>query len=281
MKKARAAVLLAVHSTIACGTPPRPADSPTSVVPSARAASTRASVPAAETCVPRVVTSGGALFGLEASERSKRVQAALALKYPEPVARPKGNAVPSYPDPTSKREFVFKLLPKRWGAEGPVPWEEVAIPSLQRFIDPVALYYTQLMTGELEYPWVSGLVVARQPGAQLELSFVPSPSFSSSTNVIEPLLLDACAGSLALRSQLTLALREMYALGGAQPGDSTTQDGSCTVADFYLYEGDVWRYLAIDFSISGRVRHVYAFNPKDDEDSLRRRNLCTNHAAEP
>src|SRR6478736_4889861 len=280
MKKARAAVLLAVHSTIACGTPPHPLSNPTSVVPSARVASTRASVPAAETCMPRAETSGGALFALEASERSKRVQAALTLKYPVPVAQPKGKAAPDYPDPTSKREFVFKLLPKRWGAEGPVPWEEVAMPSLQRFIGPIALYYTQLMTGELEYPWVSGLVVARQPEAQLELSFVPSPSFSGSTSVIEPLLLAACAGSPALRSQLTLALREMYALGGDQPGESTTQDGSCTVTDYHLYE-DVWRYLAIDFSVSGRVRHVYEFNPMNDEDSLRRRNLCTDHAAEP
>ncbi|HYQ45207.1 MAG TPA: hypothetical protein VER11_24640 [Polyangiaceae bacterium] len=282
MKWTRAALLLTAHAAVACAPPPSSIGKPPSVVvtPATRIVSQPVGVASAETCVPRVAANGGAFFALDASERSKRVQAALRLKYREPEQSGAKD------DPSERAEarpnfrFVFELLPKRWGAEGPVPWQEQTLPRLQRFTEPLALYATELWTGEFEYPWVSVLVVAREAQDQLELNVVMSPDFSGDTQVIESLLLDACAGSANLRSQLALAVRELYALGGAQPGEETTQDGSCTVTDFHLYQ-DVWRYLAIDFSSSGRVRHVYAFNPMDEEDSLRRRTLCTEHAAEP
>ena len=273
----RAALLMTAYAAVACASPPFSVGS----APSARVASKPISVAPTETCVPRVRANDGVFFALDANERSKRVQAALTLKYPEPKRKNNGRGGPwASTEGVPKIELVFRLLPKRWGAEGPVPWEEVALPHLQRFVGPLALYYTELWTGEFEYPWVSGLVVARQAEGELEVNLVRSANFSGDTELIESLLLGACAGSVGLRSQLTLAVRELYALGSAQPGNETTRDGSCTVTEFHLYE-DVWRYLALDFSTSGHVRHVYEFNPKDEQDSLRRRTLCTDHTAEP
>ena len=284
MRWIRAALLMTAHAATACVTPTssagKPATAAAAPVPPAPMFSDPTSVAPAETCVSRVRTSGGAFFALDAHERSKRVQAALALKYPGRNLKVMAETDPMRPEAAPKIQLAFRLLPKRWGADGPVPWEEVALPNLQRFTEPLALYYTQLSTGEFEYPWVSGLVVARQAGDELELNLVESAAFSEDIQVIESLLLEACAGTLSLRSQLTLAVRDLYALGGAQPDTKTTRDGSCTVAEFYLYD-DVWRYLAVDFTLSGRVRHIYSFNSKDDQDMLRRRTLCTDHVAEP
>jgi len=273
---------LALATALACGAPQPAAPKPTAVELSPVTGSfPKASGAAApKACVPRVRGSGGELFALDPSERSKRVQAAMALKYPESARDAQAEEERARAEPAFERKFVFKLLPKRWGGRGPVPWQEVDLPNLQRFIEPSEFYYTEVGTGEFEYPWVAGLVVARQPRDTLEVSFVRSANFSDEPDVIEPLLLDVCASSPSLRSELTLAVRELYALGDEQPNDGTTQDGSCTVTGYHLYEV-VWRYLAIDFSVSGLVRHIYVFNPKDEQDSQRRRVSCSEHAAEP
>lgn len=100
--------------------------------------------------------------GPSGSERapdfSRRVQQALAQRYPSPEA--------IYPENFGPRELrdklQFVLIDKRWGADGPVPWTEVSVPALERFLGPVVLYRTEFWTWQFEYPWVEGLVVAKE-----------------------------------------------------------------------------------------------------------------------
>jgi hypothetical protein len=142
------------------------------------------------------------------------VQESLAIKYP---ARPAVDSTDpnawAPEDGAPRYRFEFALVDQRWGADGPVPWEEMTLPDLSRFIGPVSFYRTELWTGEIGYPWVATLVVVRSEAGDLRLDNILSPSFTDSTEVLASLTEAACAGSLADRVTLTRAVATLYALG--------------------------------------------------------------------